>query len=131
VLETYQSVLPKPLNVRAVSAADYQRITADHNFKYDRMYNRILSNEKVLAATGRKQGDLKPMNQALASELSAFLEEGIPIKTPSGSRQARMDRYLGIRQNARQFGEGANHYRLWRDLPLPLLRKLRPNPPYL
>ena len=131
VLETYQNVLPKPILVREVSAADYQRITADHNFKYDRMYNRVLSNEKVLAATGRTQGDLQPVGQALASELSAFLEAGMPIKMPNGSRQARMDRYLGIRQDARLFGEGANHYRLWRKLPQSVLRKLRPNPSYL
>lgn len=45
---------------------------ARHQLLYDRCYNRIVDNSKILLATGLKQADFMPVKSGLAKELSAL-----------------------------------------------------------
>ncbi len=61
---------------------------------YDRCYNRIVDNTKVLTATGLKQSDLMPLKSGLARELSALPDNTVWGKSAVNER---MDAFLGIK----------------------------------
>lgn len=78
------------------SLEDYLYITgAPWQVRYDRMFERVVDNTKILAATGLTQADLTPLNVALPRELAAFRERPSYGWVDWG-RTARMDRVLGL-----------------------------------
>lgn len=49
-----------------------------YQVNYDRMFDRVLDNSKILKATGMKQADLKPLRDGLSSELESFMKSAQP-----------------------------------------------------
>lgn len=83
--------------------------------RYDRMYDRVVDNSKVLAVTGLRQSDLTGMKEGLARELSSFLASGRTPAMSGPGLQARLDRLTGgspsLRPVARAVGiRGAAKY---------------------
>ncbi|MBS1370681.1 MAG: epimerase [Lentisphaeria bacterium] len=60
------------LEAHWVDQEDYLRILAHGpwQLKYDRLFNRIMDNSKVLAATGMKQSELTPLYDGLSREIA-------------------------------------------------------------
>ena len=88
------------LEYAAVDTQTYLEILGSPDLKsprsyqlhYDRYFNRIVDNSKILQATGLKQADLMPLKQGLAREL-AELPPGTTWNEDPGT-QSRMDAYL-------------------------------------
>ena len=83
--------------VRECSLPDYITVIGSrYQVLYDRMFDRVVDNRKVLAATGLTQNDLTPVSEALSRELSAFKQDPhYPVFLVS--RLAKMDKVLGTR----------------------------------
>lgn len=64
---------------------------ANYQLKFDRCFDRIINNSKILKTTGMKQSDLMPLKDGLAKELSALPKDVI---WPENAVNARMDAYL-------------------------------------
>jgi nucleoside-diphosphate-sugar epimerase len=88
----YQEVLDT--EVREVETRDYiNALGGGFNFyqvNYDRMFNRVLDNQKVLAVTGYSQLDFTTVHTGLTVELHRFLDHPSPVTVDFG-RQARFD----------------------------------------
>ncbi len=69
-------------------------VYARQQLKYDRCYNRIIDNSKILALTGLSQNDLMPLEDGLRLELSALDEKRIREIGCYPDMNARMDKYL-------------------------------------
>ena len=93
VADTYRSVLP--LKVREVTLGAFERACGSPwQCRYDRMYDRVMDNSKVLAATGLVESDLKDLTGALPVAARETLERGVPA--PAGMRRlGRLDRLGG------------------------------------
>ncbi len=85
------------MTVEECSLNDYiEVIGSRYQVMYDRMFNRIVDNSKVLATTGLSQKDLTPIALALARELQAFKKAPYyPVFIVS--RLARIDKIVGTR----------------------------------
>lgn len=81
--------------LREVSLEDYIRIMGGvYQIRFDRLFNRVIDNRKVLAATGLSQTDFTPLAEALPRELVAF--RGNPTYAYGvADGNARQDRLLG------------------------------------
>lgn len=73
---------------------------------YDRMFNRVLDNSKILSVTGLRQGDLMTLREGLSRELLNFQKQSIRL-SPNIVLNARLDRVLGTRMSLGGLG--------WRD----------------
>lgn len=84
------------LRVREVPLEAYLRVMGGpYQVRYDRLFNRVIDNRKVLAATGLSQADLTPLAEALPRELAAFrAHPSYPHGVAGGN--ARQDRLLGM-----------------------------------
>lgn len=81
--------------VRDCTVEDYIRIVGNSaQVRYDRMFNRILDNRKVLAVTGLKQEDLSTLKDGLSRELEDF-RKNPDYQYPNVAINARIDRILG------------------------------------
>lgn len=67
-------------------------IHARQQLLYDRCYDRIMDNAKILSITGMKQSELMPLEVGLAMELRAFPKNHVWDSTDS--RMDRMDTFL-------------------------------------
>lgn len=78
------------------SLDDYVRMTeSPWQIRYDRMFDRVVDNSKVLAATGLTQADLAPLSVALSRELADFRAN--PSIVPENRvTSIRMDAILGL-----------------------------------
>ncbi len=77
------------------SLEDYIRIVGTRaQVLYDRMFERVVDNSKVLAATGLRQADLTPLSEGLTRELEQFKAAAHPL-VPAVERNARIDAVLG------------------------------------
>ena len=77
--------------IQEISLQDYiDMLGVPWQTKYDRMFDRILDNRKVLAATGIKQTDFTTLEEGLKKELEQFMKK--PKLTPNMILNARMDR---------------------------------------
>ena len=65
--------------------------TAHYQLKYDRCFDRIVDNSKILETAGMKQTDLMPLKDGLAKELSALPKDMV---WPESNINERMDAYL-------------------------------------
>lgn len=85
------------LRILETDLATYARIVGgQYQIQYDRMFDRILDNSKVLAATGLVQADLMPLRQGLAQELATF-RQNPQFPSPDLCLHARMDRATDTR----------------------------------
>ena len=80
-----------------VSVDDFLSVQSDEPFDnyrwkviYDRVYDRIIDNTKILNAAGMKQNELKPLFEGLKSELSALPENIFA----SMAYSERMDKFI-------------------------------------
>ncbi len=62
--------------------------------QYDRMFDRVIDNRKILNATGLKQADFMPLYDGLKQELSALPRDFDWSNTPHYEMNERMDAYL-------------------------------------
>ncbi len=86
VAEYYRELIG--LEYEAVDTEEYLKIfgssdAARYQLAYDRMFNRVVDNSKVLEATGLKQEDFMPLREGLEKELSA-LPKDAPWPDASG-----------------------------------------------
>jgi hypothetical protein len=71
ILDYYKDILK--VKVKIISLATFSSIFGrNYQIKYDRMFNRIIDNSKVLADTGVKQSDFMPLYDGLKIELTNF-----------------------------------------------------------
>ena len=91
------------MQVREVPLADYLRVCAKYQTIYDRLFDRVMDNRKVLRVTGLRQEDLVPISVGLTRELDDVKETpdyqyGVDIGA-SGT----LDRLCGTRTSLRGF----------------------------
>jgi nucleoside-diphosphate-sugar epimerase len=85
------------LRITETDLATYAGIVGGiYQIQYDRMFDRILDNAKVLAATGIAQAEMMPLRQGLAQELARF-QQSPQFPSPDLCLNARMDRAGGTR----------------------------------
>lgn len=70
ILGIYHMVLG--MEVETIPMTDYLTICARYQTLYDRMFDRVMDNSKVLRVTGMTQTELTPIELGLARELEAF-----------------------------------------------------------
>lgn len=74
----------------------YSTLPCKWQLVYDRLFDRVMDNSKVLAATGMKQEDLKPLYDGLKYEISRCTQEFIE-QSAEITVNASMDEYLKTR----------------------------------
>lgn len=96
VAKIYMSYLP--FEFECVDQPCYERaVNSPYQVRYDRMFNRVMRNEKVLQAVGMQQSDLMPLGRGLGSEFARFLDS--PSFNSFSSRvQGRLDASVGTLQ---------------------------------
>ncbi len=75
------------LAVKSVPLSNYEQLCNPWQVRYDRLFNRVMDNSKVLSFTGLRQEDLHDSIQMLRNELKQFVERGV-------------GRNVNVRQNA-------------------------------
>lgn len=95
IVGIYQTVVPT-LNVRDCDMAGFERAHgAVWQIRYDRMYDRVVDNTKVLNATELRQSQLVTFRDGLTSQLRQYLDSGGQPRLNGIGRQARFDRLIG------------------------------------
>ena len=94
----YKSVV-STLKVVDCDMAKFERAHgAMYQIRYDRMYDRIIDNSKVLAVTGLNQSDLSGLQEGITRELNGYLARNREKALRMGSdfgRNARFDKLVG------------------------------------
>jgi nucleoside-diphosphate-sugar epimerase len=73
VIDIYKKIID--IKITLVSLSDYiNTIGRPYQIKYDRMYNRLIDNQKILKVTGLNKTDLISLEQGLRTELKKFLK---------------------------------------------------------
>ena len=83
------------LTVKEVAIKDYLTICGEYQFRYDRMFDRVMDNSKILAVTGLRQDEFKTLELGLQKELSQNKSSLMQIE-PNIPMNARIDRMSGI-----------------------------------
>lgn len=84
-------------DIRDCSVEDYISIVGSRaQVEYDRLFDRIMDNSKVLRVTGIKQSELTKLNDGLASELGK-LKSNPSCVFPDVTCCARIDKLFGTR----------------------------------
>lgn len=95
IVEAYRTAMPS-LNVRDCDMARFERVHgAVWQIRYDRMYNRVVDNAKVLDVTGLQQDQLIGIREGLETQLRGYLDSGRQPMMGSVGRQARFDGLVG------------------------------------
>lgn len=95
IVGIYQAVVPT-LDVHDCDMARFERAHgAVWQIRYDRMYNRVVDNAKVLNATGLEQTQLATLQDGLTSQLKQYLDSGKQPAMNGIGRQARFDWLTG------------------------------------
>lgn len=93
VAEAYRSVLPS-FKVAPCGLEEFERARGGvYQIRYDRMFDRIVDNTKVLEVTDMDPSDLTPMREGLPAALRQCLERG--VQQPGWGLQGRLDRIVG------------------------------------
>ena len=100
IAEYYREIIG--LNYVAADTVDYLNIInnapwARYQLAYDRLFQRIVDNSKILRVTGLKQADFMPLRRGLEKELSALPKD--TVWPDAGAVWERMDDYLKGRGN--------------------------------
>lgn len=92
VAQVYRSLLP--FKVQGVALDAFERACGNPwQCRYDRMYDRVMDNSKVLAITRLSETDFVDPTEGLSVATRATLEEGVPA--PAGMRRlGRLDRLV-------------------------------------
>lgn len=69
VAEIYREALG--MSVRVVPLAKYLRFCGSYQVRYDRLFDRVMDNSKILSITGLSQSDFLPLAEGLKRELTA------------------------------------------------------------
>lgn len=94
VAEAYRSVIPS-FRVLPCGQEEFESMYDNvWQIRYDRMYDRVVDNTKVLAVTGMNPTSLSKMHEGLTRELTVAIAAGVPTFSGSG-RQARLDKIAG------------------------------------
>lgn len=94
VIRMYQKVVP--LEIVSCSLADFERARGGvYQIKYDRMYDRVIDNSKILCATGLSQFDLAPIEENLTAQLEYFLANDEFYVRGNAGANAKLDRIIG------------------------------------
>lgn len=111
VLETYRAVVP--FNVKQIPERLYERAVGGvYQCRYDRLFNRVIDNSKIIAFTGLRESDLLSIDEGIAREFSKYVQ-GNHFKISLGRRLGRLDRVGGcyfFPKTVRAF-EGYTHQR--------------------
>ena len=95
VCDIYRRILGA--DIRDCSIEDYIKVVGNGaQVKYDRLFNRIIDNSKVLEVTGLMQSDFVTLKDGLEKELNSFKAKPI-YQQPEVVLNARIDRLLGTR----------------------------------
>lgn len=94
IAEIYKKTID--LRVRECSMADYCRLCNPYQVRFDRMFDRVMDNRKVLEATGLQQSDLTPVEVGLARELAEFMRAP-SYSSKEVARNAILDQLCGER----------------------------------
>ena len=95
VADIYREVVPS-LELAPCDLESFIEVRGgEYQIRYDRMFDRVVDNSKVLAVTGLAQGELTTLEEGLTGQLRAFLESGASLPDPGIGFNARMDRLLG------------------------------------
>ena len=93
VAEAYKSVLP--FEVAECGLDDYIAARgSEYQIRYDRMFDRVVDNTKVLEVTGLDGGALTGMWAGLVRELDVFLSSGVKLGASAG-QNGKFDRVCG------------------------------------
>lgn len=94
VADIYRSVMPA-LSVAACGQGEFERAHwAVYQIRYDRMFDRVIDNSKVLSVTGIDPASIRLLSERLPAELRTYL--GCSEVHPQGpGQQARFDRIVG------------------------------------
>lgn len=93
VAETYRGVLPS-LEIAPCGLEEFERARGGvYQIRYDRMFDRVVDNSKVLAVTGMDADGLASMREGLPAALRRCLAGGVPA--PGWGLQGRLDRLVG------------------------------------
>lgn len=98
-------VLPMPLE-------DYANLTGRAKTFYDRMFDRVMDNSKVLKATGLRQADFAPLAPTLSNEVRAFLQHPTRL-TPNILHNIALDKVCKTRIPLADF-DRYDRFRYWR-----------------
>ncbi len=92
IVKIYRSLVP--FEVRRVALSAYEwACGSPWQCRYDRMYDRVMDNTKVLSATGLTESDLADLTDGLVAAARDTLRRGVPA--PAGMRRlGRLD-HLG------------------------------------
>ena len=100
VIQYYQKIVN--MKVKIIDLQDYQNIIGRlWQIKYDRMYDRVVDNSKVLAATGMRQSDLMPLEKGLRMELENFVKNPVFAKIDM-DMDAKMDEITKVNPDTRK-----------------------------
>lgn len=83
------------LTIKEVTIKDYLTICGEYQLRYDRMFDRVMDNSKILAVTGLRQDEFKALELGLQNELLQNKSSLMQIK-PNIPMNARIDRMCGI-----------------------------------
>lgn len=91
----YKGVVPR-LQVTPCDLAAFEKARGGaYQIRYDRMFDRVIDNSKVLAVTGIEQSSLKSMEDGLASELKRYLATASHLASDGAGLHAHLDSLLG------------------------------------
>ena len=94
VSQIYQTVLPS-LRIVPCGLSEFEHLNGVvYQIRYDRMFNRIIDNSKILSATGMLPSDLKSMHEGIRQEFAQWIVSGGSRLQKAGV-QARLDRLIG------------------------------------
>lgn len=95
IADVYREIIPS-LDIRDCGMAGFEDAHgAIWQIRYDRMYNRVIDNAKILKATGLQQNQLTTIYNGLTQELDTYLKTREEFSASSISQQARYDRLIG------------------------------------
>ena len=124
IAKMYQDILG--MKIRLVPEKTYvNTIGRRWQLKYDRMYDRIVDNAKILAVTGLSQSDMMPLYDGLRIELQQYLaRRGKEVRSmKTRAKESEWQRHI------RNFKDYRKRHVLWKAIRnrfyrIPLYRKI-------
>lgn len=95
IAETYRSIVPQ-LQVVSCDLAAFEKARGGvYQIRYDRMFDRVIDNSKILTIANMEQSSLKTIEDGLTSELKRYLATASQLKFDGAGLQAHLDSLLG------------------------------------
>lgn len=104
------------MDVQVVPLTTYERICSPYQVRYDRLFDRVIDNRKVLSATGTSQSEFAPLAAGLLSELDSFKRYPV-YRSMNPIQNAQIDRICGTRIDFRGFSPGEKRGYWYSRLP--------------